>query len=58
MCTPIFKKKTFSTKPTPLLKSSDTLKLFGFLYRLEQANYFITHNTIIVQKIIIKTKNP
>ena len=29
MCTPIFKKKTVSIKPTPLIKSSDALKLFG-----------------------------
>ena len=52
------KKKTVSKKPTPMLKSSDALKLFGFLYVYEGLTYFMTHNTIIVQKAIIKTKNP
>ena len=58
MRVPIFKKKTVSKKPTPVLKSSDALKLFGFLYRHEEESYFMTHNTIIVQICMLKTKNP
>ena len=46
---PNSKKKAFYTKPTPLLKSSDALKLFGFLYRLEQATYFMTTNIITMR---------
>ena len=46
MRVPIFKKKTVSKKPTPVLKSSDALKLFGFLHRHEEVTYFMTTNII------------